>query len=513
VDHSRSSPSPSRSKLRSAAGFFAAPDLTRAALATVIVIAAAVRFVEATRVSLWFDEIYTLWIARLGPAGIVHALRADVHPPLHEWLVWLWWRMGGESAVWLRSLSVIFGVATVAALYGFTRDLFGRAAALLAALLLALHRTHVYYSQELRPYGMLWLLYLLALWAAWRFVRDGRARWGAAYVVVAAAALYTHYQSGLVLGIIALWGVIALIGIPRRLGAWIGLHVAVAVLFLPQLPTFLLQTHRNQELHWVTAPHFADLAHLAQVYAFGYRLLILPALALAAVPLFRSSDRKAAALLWSFMLPLIAISYVLTQRGAHLFTERYMDFALPGWCALLATGAIGLGALLPARRGAAEGRVPASWVSAAAGIALAVLAAKSLKAHQPLEEPRELSLAEHEIEAHAQPGDVVVHADTHSLLFFAQNAPGLGRQRLLVVGTPLPYYEGIAVIADSLILSTDDFARLRASGAHWWGVRTHHSGTDSRTALDTLRAHAASIRHLGPLVTLIEGAIDSTRAR
>lgn len=497
--------------MRSATRSLIAPDLSLAAFATVIVIAAAVRFVEATRVPLWFDEIYTLWIARLGPAGIVHALRADVHPPLHEWLVWLWWRLGGESPVWLRSLSVIFAVATVAVLYGFTRDLFGRAAALLAALLLALHRTHVYYSQELRAYGMLWLAYLLALWAAWRFVRDGSARWGVAYVAAATIALYTHYQSGMVLGVIALWGAISLLRIPRRLGQWIGLHVAVAALFLPQLPTFLIQMHRNQETHWITAPHFSNLVRLAQVYAFGYRRLILPALALAVLPLFRSGDRRAAALLWSFMLPLMVISYVLTQQGSHLYTERYMDFGLPAWCALLAAGAMGLGAWFPARRGA-DGGASTSWISAAAGIAIAACAARSLASHQPLEEPRELRLAAREIEAHARPGDMVVHADTHSLLFFIQNAPALGRQRILEL-VPLPYYEGTAVIADSLVMSANDFARFRASGARWWGVRTHHSGVGSQVALDTLRAHAASIRHLGPLVTLIEGVTDSTRVR
>ena len=45
----------------------------------------------------------------------------------------------------------------------WTRDTFGRSAALLAALLLTLHRTHIHMSQEVRMYALLWMLYSIAL--------------------------------------------------------------------------------------------------------------------------------------------------------------------------------------------------------------------------------------------------------------------------------------------------------------------------------------------------------------
>jgi hypothetical protein len=411
-------------------------------------------------------------------------------------LVWGWRRIGGESELWLRSLSVIFGVATVAALYGFTRDLFGRAPALLAALLLALHRTHVYYSQELRSYGLLWLLYILALWAAWRFVRDGGVRSAVGYVLAATAALYTHYQSGFVLASVALWGGLVLGRSPRRLGAWLGLHVAIAALLLPQVSTVLFQLRQHQGAHWAPVPHFVDLMNLLRTYAFGMRLLALPALALTLLPLARRAEHLPASLLWCFALPVIVFSYLLSQHDAHLFTERYMDFAIPAWCALLGAGAAGL-----------------RWKPVAIGVALALggLAAYSLARHQPLEEPRDLRLAEQHLAARAQPGDVLIHADTHSLLYFVQHEPGITGQRLLIVGPRLPYYEALGVIPDSLFVSPREFERLRAARIRWWGVRTHHAGFDSRPALDTLRAHAAAIRHFGPLVTVIEGGVDSTR--
>lgn len=468
-----------------------------AALAGILVLATAARMIEAARVPMWFDEIYTLWISRLGPAGIAHALARDVHPPLHEFLVWAWWRLGGDSELWLRSLSALFGVATVAVVFAFASDLFGRGAGLLAALLLALHRTHVYYSQELRSYALLWLLETIALWSAWRFVR-GRRGGAAAYAIAASAALYTHYQSGLAIACVALWGVFALARVPRRLAAWITTHVAIALAFAPQLGTFVHQLHRDQQLHWIGPPAPADLAHLLQTCAFGVGWMMLPALALALVPLARARSRAGASLIWAFALPVIAISYIATLRGAHLFTERYMDFVIPAWCALIAAGVIG---------------IQAQRTRLLLGVAVVLVAALSLKSHQPLEEPLELRLAERDLAARARPSDFVIAADTHSLLFFVQHAVRMARYRLLLVDPALPYYEGADVIPDSLRLTPAEFARLRKAGTRWWGVRTHHAGFDSGSAFDSLRAHAAEIRHEGTLVTVIAGQKDSGAAR
>ena len=51
----------------------------------------------------------------------------------------------------------------------------------------------VYYSQETRMYALLALLAALSTWAllAWR--RGAGRRWAVAYVLLAAAGLYTHY--------------------------------------------------------------------------------------------------------------------------------------------------------------------------------------------------------------------------------------------------------------------------------------------------------------------------------
>lgn len=464
-------------------------DLSSALLFGVLALALALRFYDATRLPFWFDETYTLWIARLGLPGMLPALAGDIHPPLHFVLVWLWRALGGEREVWLRSLSILFGAATVAATWGMTRDALGRSAALLAALLLTLHRTHIHISQEMRMYALLWMLYSLALWGAWRWIDRARRRDGVLYVLAGTAAFYTHYQSVLVLGCIGAWGVVALARQPARLLRWIGLHAAFLVLFAPILPTFFHQLTRNQESHWIQPPHPSDVISVLRGMSFGASYLIVPLVVLAALPLL-DARRRAASLLWTFIVLPVAVSYAVTVQGGHLFAGRYMLYTLPAWCALVAAGVMGL---------------PWKWARAALAVAIVALAARSFAITEPNEEPRELGRAEAILLPNVAPDDVVFHADAHSLLFFMQYMPNRGRHRLLLSDRDLPYYEGAVVIPDSLRVLPADFERVAASGAHWWGVYSRHAGIDARPIVALLRARASKIEHAGPRVTVFEG--------
>src|SRR6266487_4315321 len=216
------------------------------ALLAILLVGALLRVREASLTPLWFDEIFTLRIARLPFPAMWRALGADIHPPLHTTLLWLW-RAGGENPLWLKSLPIAIGLATIAALYAAVREMFGSPAALLAAALLSLHRMHVYFSQEIRSYALLTLTLLLAVWMAWRWLERGRRADGAWFVLAAAAALYTHYMAGLVLALLALWGLWSVRRDAARVRGWIGLHLAIAALFAPIAPMFITQLRISHE--------------------------------------------------------------------------------------------------------------------------------------------------------------------------------------------------------------------------------------------------------------------------
>lgn len=202
---------------------------------------------------LWWDEGYSAWFATHAIPDMVRLTAEDIHPPLYYALLHLWTRIMGPGPVSLRLLSVVIGVATIPVIFiAARRILGGRRPALLAAFLLAINPLHVYYSQEVRMYGLVALLSAGVLWAAWSLLegketrfsanasfRDGigmEKTWflrGLPYVLFTTLALYTQYYAiflPLGLTLYALWRWRRDV---RRLLRWMGLQGVVALLYLP----------------------------------------------------------------------------------------------------------------------------------------------------------------------------------------------------------------------------------------------------------------------------------------
>ena len=424
----------------------------------------ALRVREALLTPLWFDEIYTLWMARLSPHAILAALLGDVHPPLHALAVWAWRSIGGEGDLWIKTLSIVPGIATLGATYGLARDTFGRRAALLGMALLAIHPRHVYFSQESRPYALLWLFLTLTVWMAWRWHQRGHRAWDAvAYVASATLALYTHYFAGFVLAFVGAWGLAVSFRDPRRAFGWIALNVAVAVLFVPQLKVLLEQFRHLEGDHWMRRPSVYELYEVMRQLAFHARYLVLPLTGLAVLPLLRPGQRRPALLLWIVSALPVMLSWGLSREGAHLFLTKYMLFTLPAWCTLLAAGVAGF------RKRELRGAL-------AAGMLL--FEARAMAFHEPLHESVDMARIASYMRTQVHPGDVVLHAETHSLLYFRHYHPDGARHVILLTEGRLPYYEGPEFIPRSWRVSPADLAALRARGTRWWGIWAHVGGRD-----------------------------------
>ena len=458
-----------------------------AVLGAIVLAGLALRIFEAGRAPMWFDEIYTTWAARGGFAKVLATMARDIHPPLHTLLVSAWVSLGGESTAWLRTLSVLFGLATILVVFLLARAAFGRRAGLVAAALLSLHPVHAYFSQESRVYALLWLELAAAWWLAWRWIEGGRARDGRGYVVVAAMALYTHYLAGLVLAFTAAGGLALCLELPggkRRALEWAGLHLAVLVLFAPQLPTFLAQEGRLASGHWIAPADARDLRDWIRHMGADAFVLIPGFTALGLLALVRREHRRPAEfLVWSAAGPVL-LAWWLGTRGAHLFSARYMYFALAPLLAVVAGGFDVVAGWTRGWRGAAR---IASWALLAAVLVLEVRAAVRSR---PPDEAEALAGASAWIRKGAHPGDLVFCADTHSLLFLAQYEPGLNA-RLVWFEPGLQYYEGGLVIPDSLRCRPEDFVTAGSEGRRWWGVRVRKGGTNGPRAAAMFDSAAA----------------------
>ena len=208
----------------------------------IVLLALLLRLARLSFQPLWWDEGWSLYFATSDPGAMLQLTAVDIHPPFYYLLLHLWIRLFGSSLIAVRLLSVLIGVAAVPLIYLAGRRLFGHKAGLLAALLLAISPFHIYYSQEVRMYGLVTLLGLVILDSGFRILDSGSVRarlWAwVGYVLAATAALYTQYYAAFL--ILALNLVVLLRWLRARhpfkeLLSWLAAQVAVAVLYLPWL--------------------------------------------------------------------------------------------------------------------------------------------------------------------------------------------------------------------------------------------------------------------------------------
>ena len=116
------------------------------------------------------------------------------------------WVHLGDSEVVLRSLSAVFGIATIPIVYGLGLRLIGRRGGILAAASISVHAFHIRWSQEARSYAMLVFLISLSTLLLLSVVKAPRgSRLWAGYIGTSILACYCHMLAVLVVAAQWLW--------------------------------------------------------------------------------------------------------------------------------------------------------------------------------------------------------------------------------------------------------------------------------------------------------------------
>ena len=129
------------------------------------------RLAELGARPFWLDEVFTLQRVSLQPGALVMDSFQNHHMPsfflLLRPLVGL-----GHPEFWLRLPSAVFGAIAVALVFLIARQIAGRLAATLAALIIGLSPTALAFSQEARSYTLVMTLILVALYGLVRLSQD-----------------------------------------------------------------------------------------------------------------------------------------------------------------------------------------------------------------------------------------------------------------------------------------------------------------------------------------------------
>lgn len=184
--------------------------------------------------SLWYDEGVTATLTQRSLTELTQWTARDIQPPLYYYIIAGWGRVAGWSEWSLRFVSAWWGVLMVPLMAQLAQRLSNhRSAAQIAALLTTLHPLFVYYSQEARMYTMVVALGILAGYLFWQATaRKSANRWlWASYVIVAAAAVYTHYFAFFLLFAFAITGLFFNIHRPSIAKQIVGIHALIVLLF------------------------------------------------------------------------------------------------------------------------------------------------------------------------------------------------------------------------------------------------------------------------------------------
>ncbi len=221
----------------------------KAYIVAAALVAMLLSFLIGMQQSVWFDEAYSILVAKQSPAEIVRLASVDTHPPAYYLMLHGWGSVFGWSEAALRSLSVLAygGAVLLAGL--LVRKLFGNRAAVYTVIVAALSPLLIRYGFEIRMYAVASLIGVVATYLMVKAREGGKnAIWlWSGYAVAVALGLMTLYYLAFLWVAHFVWLAYAdrkNIKQPVKL-KWLWAYVGAALLFLPWLPKFLAQVNNG----------------------------------------------------------------------------------------------------------------------------------------------------------------------------------------------------------------------------------------------------------------------------
>jgi uncharacterized membrane protein len=312
---------------------------------------------------LYGISLYTLEFDEYGSLGEARSVGSNWNSIVYSSLMHFWIRLG-NSELWLRLPSAIFGIATVVILFRIGEKLGGWRTGVGAGLLAATAPFNIHHSQEVRFYSLFMCSSAAFMLATISFVYSRRAIRDRLPVVLAGLVLLISHFLGL-LGLYA-QGAAAMVAANKR---W-RLRTVLTLVLFPLLMFALLfisvfrsglfhiyQVYGNAGNQSLSATplsiiNFAKIAFAGFIFVFGYhvyplRLIpVIAGLSLSGFLLVRGTlrlwkQRQWRVLPFTYLLAIFGVFIVLDSVGGRLATgvsPRHVAFAWPAFVVLVALG-------------------------------------------------------------------------------------------------------------------------------------------------------------------------------
>jgi uncharacterized membrane protein len=313
-----------------------------------ICLGAFLRFYHFWVPPIWVDEYGTWWVvaADTWSEVIERTLKIQGQSPFYYMLVRGVTEIAGYGSFQLRLVSVIFGTAALTPIYPLAAKIFDdRRVALLSLLIVALSESFIWYSQIARPYALALFFSLISFWSFVSFHKAGSKAHLTAYVLSTALTVYAHYLFGLIVIIQVVYLVLG-VGYRRLFSKlWLTTFATLALLLVPAMKHVLFLHYRRHALDWVSSLDSSWKIASGIIYIIGGAspMAILLAMGVLALTGFNWADLTNARIRNTLVLPVIwyTVPFIMflmvpISLGVNLVQTRYLLFAYPATCFLLA---------------------------------------------------------------------------------------------------------------------------------------------------------------------------------
>jgi len=273
------------------------------------------------------DEVWSIKTAGLNYSAEMQSLKADVHPPLYFLILHSWIGLFGTGERAVRSLSGLFYILSVFAVFALGRELYGTKTALLCAAIYLSSPLGILVAQFARMYSLLSLLAILSTWLYLQFStkpRDSRLLF-ALYIAVNILGTFTHIAFFFLLFAQI---VVHLLFYRRiRMKRFV---LAMVLSLVPYLflwaPILLGQIANSREgAAWVQKPGFSMLGDLLLQFGGAFWLVVPVLLYLRWRTGFKSLGSRSKLLITSLPLWLLAVTLLtplLISEVKPIFNSR-----------------------------------------------------------------------------------------------------------------------------------------------------------------------------------------------
>jgi len=223
----------------------------------IVIVGAILRFKGLTFEDHWLDELYSADFSDPSRSfnSMLKVTLEDVHPPLYQTLLWVWYKVFGFTEYAGRSLSAIIGSLGVITIYFLGKELFNKYVGLYAALLASVNIFLIHYSQEVRSYELFFLLTMLSYMYLYKVMQNPNKTNVMLYWLVTILLFYTHYLSFFIVAtqLVVIVFYIFIFSENKKQLFSISLWTSgIFILSILPLVPYILATAQGDGLSWIT---------------------------------------------------------------------------------------------------------------------------------------------------------------------------------------------------------------------------------------------------------------------